>query len=104
MFGLVGEDIFWYCLDLRTSDSLCIIQVLEEDKAVEIARVRNIFQYSNITISAAAASKANEGFLYRTITESQYIELPFHVLMAAKAPFCSGRSQLTLITSLRWIQ
>ncbi|KAI0628565.1 heterokaryon incompatibility protein-domain-containing protein [Trametes polyzona] len=44
-------------------DSLCIIQDSAEDKHREIARMRDVYRYAYLTIIAASASSAFEGFL-----------------------------------------
>ena len=59
-------------------DSLCIIQDSDTDKATEISRMRKIYKDSSLTILAAAASNANEGFLDRPpINPPYYYELPY---------------------------
>ncbi|KAI0633192.1 heterokaryon incompatibility protein-domain-containing protein [Trametes polyzona] len=44
-------------------DSLCIIQDSKEDKHREMARMRRIYRNASLTLIAASASKATEGFL-----------------------------------------
>ncbi|KAI0628558.1 heterokaryon incompatibility protein-domain-containing protein [Trametes polyzona] len=44
-------------------DSLCIIQDSDEDKHREMARMRNVYRHAYLTIIAASASSASEGFL-----------------------------------------
>lgn len=59
-------------------DSLCIVQDSDDDKAEEISQMRHIFKDSCITILAAGASNADEGFLFRTPEDfNDYVELPY---------------------------
>ena len=44
-------------------DAMCILQDCPRDKAMEISRMASIYQSSHITIVAASAKNANEGFL-----------------------------------------
>ena len=46
-------------------DALCIVQDSDEDKAREIARMGAIYKNSTVTIAAATARAASEGFLRR---------------------------------------
>lgn len=61
-------------------DSLCIIQDDDNDKAREIASMPNIYNEATVTIVAAAAKSAGEGFLYdrdpQALTGSTF-KLPF---------------------------
>lgn len=45
-------------------DAFCIIQDSDDDKAVEIARIRTTFQHAFVTIVAASSHKVSEGFLH----------------------------------------
>ncbi|KAF9463853.1 heterokaryon incompatibility protein-domain-containing protein [Collybia nuda] len=58
-------------------DSLCILQDSEDDKAVEIAQMRSVYQNASVTIIAANAEKATEGFLQDRCAPPAAIELPF---------------------------
>ncbi|KAK0219053.1 HET-domain-containing protein [Armillaria fumosa] len=58
-------------------DSLCILQDSPEDKAQEIAQMRNIFRHSYLTIIAASANRVSEGFLQDRPVSAGYTRLPF---------------------------
>ncbi|PCH40878.1 HET-domain-containing protein [Wolfiporia cocos MD-104 SS10] len=58
-------------------DALCIIQDSREDKAGEIAHMRNIFRDAYLTIIAANAQKVSEGFLQDRPNPAEYARLPF---------------------------
>ncbi|KAK4118794.1 HET-domain-containing protein [Parathielavia appendiculata] len=53
------------CLDIPYLwvDSLCIVQDSSEDKFRELARMSDIYKHAYLTITAARASSAGEGFL-----------------------------------------
>ena len=60
------------------TDSLCIIQDSEDDKAREIGRMAGIYTNAFLTIVAASASKVSEGFLQpRGEVVPPDISLPF---------------------------
>ncbi|KAJ8473485.1 hypothetical protein ONZ51_g7844 [Trametes cubensis] len=58
-------------------DSLCIIQDSEEDKHRELASMRNVYRYAYVTIDAARAAKATEGFLQDGSALAHGATLPF---------------------------
>ena len=58
-------------------DSLCILQDSEADKTHEIARMRDVYRCSSLTIQAAAAPNANAGFLERAEFETISYSLPY---------------------------
>ena len=45
-------------------DAYCIIQDSDDDKAVEISRIRSVFCHAHLTIIAATAHKVTDGFLH----------------------------------------
>ncbi|KAF2180946.1 HET-domain-containing protein [Zopfia rhizophila CBS 207.26] len=63
-------------------DALCIIQDSNEDKAQELPKMRQIYQCAAITIVAAVAKSASEGFLH-ILEETEYfidpIEIPYYL-------------------------
>ncbi|KAK5995379.1 hypothetical protein PT974_03783 [Cladobotryum mycophilum] len=61
-------------------DAFCIIQDSKEDKAIEISRIRSIFRHAYVTIIAANAERASQGFLNRTILYNTPTTLPFRCL------------------------
>ncbi|KAI0723754.1 heterokaryon incompatibility protein-domain-containing protein [Cerioporus squamosus] len=59
-------------------DAFCIIQDSEEDKAVEISRIKSVFRNAYITIIAASARKVSDGFLHdRSVLDPAPVPLPF---------------------------
>jgi hypothetical protein len=63
-------------------DSLCIIQNVPADKKAEIARMREIYKHTWVTIAAASTKGAVEGFLApRKVAPLQEVFVPFHSLM-----------------------
>ncbi|EIW52302.1 HET-domain-containing protein, partial [Trametes versicolor FP-101664 SS1] len=58
-------------------DSLCILQDSDEDKLHEVGRMHNIYRYAHLTIIAASADKASEGFLHTRSPPEDEIVLPF---------------------------
>ncbi|SJL08287.1 uncharacterized protein ARMOST_11650 [Armillaria ostoyae] len=64
-------------------DSFCIVQDSKDDKAQEIAQMRNIYHNSYVTIIAACAHKVSDGFLHdrrptvRKLNPSEAL-VPFH--------------------------
>lgn len=63
-------------------DAFCIVQDDQEDKAVEIARMPNIYRNSTLTIAASRAGSVQEGFLAcRSATEfpNLVFELPYRL-------------------------
>ncbi|KAL4256340.1 Heterokaryon incompatibility domain-containing protein [Pleurotus pulmonarius] len=62
-------------------DALCIIQDSDEDKARELASMARIYSHAYLTIIAASASKASDGFLETGAFLEPYKgnpRLPFH--------------------------
>jgi hypothetical protein len=58
-------------------DALCIVQDSVEDKTRELARMRDIYQNSHITIVAASSQRATEGFLQDRPAPSCGLRVPF---------------------------
>ncbi|RSL42336.1 hypothetical protein CEP54_015511 [Fusarium duplospermum] len=58
-------------------DAFCIVQDSDEDKATEIAQIRNIFRHCYVTIIAANAAKVSDGFLNRILLYNCPGTLPF---------------------------
>ncbi|KAI1662792.1 HET-domain-containing protein [Daldinia decipiens] len=58
-------------------DAFCIVQDSKEDKARNIAQIRNIFRHSYITIIAANAKKVSDGFLNRMLLYNTPSTVPF---------------------------
>ncbi|EIW59716.1 HET-domain-containing protein [Trametes versicolor FP-101664 SS1] len=58
-------------------DSLCIIQDSDEDKLHEIGRMHHIYRYAPLTIIAASAERASEGFLYKRPPPADDFAIPF---------------------------
>jgi Heterokaryon incompatibility protein (HET) len=58
-------------------DSLCILQDSEEDKGYEIGQMRKIYKDAYVTIIAACAQKASQGFLQDRPAPPPAISLPF---------------------------
>lgn len=59
-------------------DALCIIQDSDDDKAVELSRMADIYEHAYVTISAARALKAQDGFLHsRYIPGERGYRMPF---------------------------
>ncbi|KAL1950055.1 hypothetical protein VTO73DRAFT_5177 [Trametes versicolor] len=58
-------------------DSLCIVQDSDEDKAHEIGRMHHIYRHAHLTIVAASAERASEGFLHQRPLPEHVITLPF---------------------------
>ncbi|KAI0630043.1 heterokaryon incompatibility protein-domain-containing protein, partial [Trametes polyzona] len=58
-------------------DSLCIIQDSGEDKHREMAHMRHIYRHAHLTIIAASASSASEGFLQdRSVSNHRTFAVP----------------------------
>ncbi|GFF87147.1 hypothetical protein IFM53868_05052 [Aspergillus udagawae] len=57
-------------------DALCIIQDSEMDKAKEIARMKEIYASSALTIVAAAAESVSKGFLYPRVYQEILHTIP----------------------------
>jgi hypothetical protein len=57
-------------------DALCIIQDSEMDKAKEIARMKEIYASSALTIVAAAAESVSKGFLYPRVHQEILHTIP----------------------------
>jgi hypothetical protein len=75
-------------------DAFCIIQDDEDDKAIEIAGMTDVYRNSYLTIAASRATNVREGFLH-TRTATQY---PQDVFKVAYQPRLLGRQGcLTLI-------
>ncbi len=58
-------------------DAICILQDCPRDKALEISRMASIYQSSHITIVAASAKNADEGFLLPRKAPSSANTIPF---------------------------
>ena len=59
-------------------DSLCIIQDSEADWQVQCSRMEMVYANAALTIAAAAAPDAHEGFLrQRTLQDGEYVNSPF---------------------------
>lgn len=58
-------------------DSLCILQDSDKDKLHEVGRMHHIYRYAHLTIIAASANKASEGFLHTRSPPEDEIVLPF---------------------------
>jgi hypothetical protein len=58
-------------------DAVCIIQDSPEDKNVELAKMCNIYQDALVTIVAANAANANQGFLEDRIPPEPSTMIPF---------------------------
>ena len=58
-------------------DAICILQDCPQDKAWEISRMASIYQSSHITIVAASAKNADEGFLLPRDAPSPANTIPF---------------------------
>ncbi|KAI0655278.1 heterokaryon incompatibility protein-domain-containing protein [Cubamyces menziesii] len=66
----LGIDFLW-------ADSLCIIQDSPEDKHRELVSMRNVYLYAYLTIDAASAGKASDGFLEDRPPLNPWLVLPF---------------------------
>jgi hypothetical protein len=55
-------------------DALCIMQDSDTDKAIELPKMRQIYQKASITIVAAVSKTATEGFLHIPIETSYFID------------------------------
>ncbi|KAF2491882.1 HET-domain-containing protein [Lophium mytilinum] len=77
----IQDAIFWarqLGLQYLWTDALCIIQDSEGDKAHESANMGRIYQQAHVTIVAASASAAKDGFLGdRLAPESFSVPFPF---------------------------
>lgn len=76
------QDAIWTtrALDLKYLwvDTLCIIQDCEDDRNHELARMCDIYSEAHLTIIAASARRASEGFLqHRKDTSVDDVKLPF---------------------------
>jgi hypothetical protein len=58
-------------------DAVCIIQDSQEDKIVELAKMCKIYQDALVTIVAANAANANQGFLEDRIPPETPTKIPF---------------------------
>ena len=58
-------------------DAICILQDSRRDKALEISRMASIYQSSHITIVAASAKNADQGFLLPREAPSRANTIPF---------------------------
>jgi len=52
-------------------DALCILQDSDDDKAVEIGHMSQVYKNAHVTISAASAANCGEGFLNRAEGQSK---------------------------------
>jgi hypothetical protein len=59
-------------------DALCIVQDSDDDKLKELPKMADIYRESSLTIVAASASSANEGFLKPPQPVTFFVE-PFNV-------------------------
>ncbi|TFB00686.1 Serine O-acetyltransferase [Trichoderma ghanense] len=76
------QDAVWMTMGLGLEylwvDALCIIQDSEQDKAEQISRMAEIYEQAYVTISAARATAAPEGFLHsRYIAGEKGFRMPF---------------------------
>ena len=60
-------------------DALCIIQDSEEDKLWEMARMKDIYASSALTIVAASAKSASEGFLHPRVHSEPFETIPVRI-------------------------
>ncbi|EIW52284.1 HET-domain-containing protein [Trametes versicolor FP-101664 SS1] len=67
-------------------DSLCIVQDSDEDKRHEIGRMHHIYRYAHLTIMAASANGAEEGFLQQRPRRLIDLALPFICPPHSRAP------------------
>ena len=58
-------------------DALCIVQDSAEDKIIELAKMRSVFQNASVTIVAASSEKANQGFLGDRAPPQPSVKVPF---------------------------
>lgn len=58
-------------------DALCIFQDSDEDKGREIERMRDVYRGSVLTLEAASAARADEGFLEERQSSMPYCRLPW---------------------------
>ena len=94
----IGLDYLWV-------DSLCIIQDDDHDKTRELARMRLIYRNAYITLCAASARGASEGFLQDRpahpagISSSMHdAVLPFICGPDEQGRYSVGRVSITLIS------
>ncbi|KAH9887699.1 heterokaryon incompatibility protein-domain-containing protein [Cubamyces lactineus] len=66
----LGIDFLW-------ADSLCIIQDSPEDKHRELVSMRDVYLHAYLTIDAASAGKASDGFLEDRPPLNPWLVLPF---------------------------
>ena len=96
-------------------DAICILQDCPRDKALEISRMPSIYQSSHITIVAASAKNADEGFLRPRKAPSSANTIPFmhHGLRAGtvdirrrvrieEVPWAGNRPPLDPVDSRAW--
>ncbi|KAF3039016.1 hypothetical protein E8E12_006925 [Didymella heteroderae] len=57
-------------------DALCIIQDSDEDKARELPKMRTIYKHAAVTVVAAVAKSAHDGFLHHIDHEPAYFIEP----------------------------
>jgi hypothetical protein len=64
-------------------DALCIMQDSDADKAVELPKMRRIYQKASVAIVVGVSKAATEGFLHTPIETSYFIDpitIPYHHL------------------------
>ena len=76
-------------IDLLWTDSLCIIQDSPEDKHRELISMRNVYRNAYLTIDAASADKASNGFLEDRPPLRPELVLPFICPRDATTPFAA---------------
>jgi hypothetical protein len=79
-FPRTFQDAFWVTRKLNIPylwiDSLCIVQVSNDDWVRESARMCDVYGNAHLTIAATKSKDSSEGFL-RPRSESFYTEIPF---------------------------
>jgi hypothetical protein len=90
----VGSDVDCYQTDADVNYS-CIVQDSDDDKARELPNMGSVYKNSTVTIVAAIANAAIEGFLHVQQSQDYFIS-PFNV------PFYDGEGELARFLSLSY--